>query len=159
MVIMKLQETVEQQYERFLEAAQSSSVILLHPESQLRSPLVARLLDSQDYYVLYYAMGPNDVSVESVIGGMTHDIADQSRLFGRHLNVLNAREQTDPDMLISALTREFNDIQDKPVLLILDEYDRSDEADDVQVFVEALSNHLPASSRIVINSRTMPRLP
>ncbi|MCC6613573.1 MAG: bacterial transcriptional activator domain-containing protein [Anaerolineae bacterium] len=90
---------------------------------------------------------------------MTHDIADQSRLFGRHLNVLNAREQADTGMLISALVREFDDIQDKPVLLILDEYDRSDEADDVQVFVEALSNQLPDHSRIVINSRTMPRLP
>ncbi|MBE0690406.1 MAG: hypothetical protein IH587_09840 [Anaerolineae bacterium] len=156
---MKLQETIERQYERILEAAESSRVILLHPDSRLRSPLVARLLDSQDYHVLYYAMGPDDVSVESVIGGMTHDIADQNRLFGRHLNVLNAREQADTDTLISALVREFNDVQDKPVLLILDEYDRSDEADDVQVFIESLSNQLSNHSRIVINSRTMPRLP
>lgn len=156
---MNLQESIEQQYERFLEAAQSSKIILLHPDSRLRSPLVARLLDSQDYHVLYYAMGPDDVSVDSVVGGMSHDIAEQSRLFGRHLNVLSVREQADVPTLISALVREFVDIQDRNVLLILDEYDRSDEADDVQDFVELLSGQLPEHSRVVINSRTMPRLP
>ena len=44
-------------------------------------------------------------------------------------------------------------------VLILDEYDRSDTADDIQWFIERLTAHLPENCRLVINSRTLPRLP
>lgn len=156
---MKMREIVERNYERFLEVVADTKVVLLHPDSRFRSPLVARLLDSTDYHVLYYALGPDDISVDSLIGGMTHDLPSQRRLFGRHLNMLSADEQGDLGRLIAAFNRELNDVNDKPVLLVLDEYDHSDSADDVQYFVERLSVSLPDHVRIVINSRTMPRLP
>jgi hypothetical protein len=54
---------------------------------------------------------------------------------------------------------ELAALSDKPLLLILDEYDRSDEADDVQLFIEHLIQELPPNCRIVINSRRLPRLP
>jgi DNA-binding SARP family transcriptional activator len=117
------------------------------------------MLDSNDYHVLYYALGPDDISVESVVSGMTHDLPNQRTLFGRHLNMLDMQGQSNLSDLIQAFSREMADMQDRPVLLVLDEYDRSDSADDVQYFVEQLSQHLPDHVRIVINSRTMPRLP
>jgi DNA-binding SARP family transcriptional activator len=45
------------------------------------------------------------------------------------------------------------------VLLVLDEYDRSDTSDDVQAFMTALAGRLPARTTVLINSRTTPRLP
>ncbi len=44
-------------------------------------------------------------------------------------------------------------------MLILDEYDRTDGADDIQAFVEQVVLRAPAHCRLVINSRTLPRLP
>ncbi|MDX2139618.1 MAG: BTAD domain-containing putative transcriptional regulator [Chloroflexota bacterium] len=157
--MMKLNDTVERSYQHFQEVAQRANVILLHPAGRFRSPLVACLIESGDYEVLYYALGPDDISVESIIAGMTHDLANQRPLFGRHLNMLSAEEQADPERLVTAVARELAEIQGKPPLLVLDEYDRSDIADDVQIFVEKLASHLPANCRVVINSRSMPRLP
>jgi DNA-binding SARP family transcriptional activator len=157
--MMKLNDTVERSYQHFQEVAQRANIILLHPAGRFRSPLVARLIESGDYQVLYYALGPDDISVESIIAGMTHDLANQRPLFGRHLNMLSVQEQADPERLVTAFAHELADMSGKPLLLVLDEYDRSDVADDVQVFVEKLAAHLPATCRVVINSRTMPRLP
>jgi DNA-binding SARP family transcriptional activator len=156
---MNMREAVEQSYARFLAAASEAKVILLHPDSRLRSPLVVRLLDSTAYTVLYYAMGADDLSVDSVVSGMTHDLPNQHKLFGRHLNMLSDQERSDLDRLIEALLKDLAGVLSKPLLLILDEYDRCDPADDVQVFVERLCAALPDDYRIVINSRTMPRLP
>jgi DNA-binding SARP family transcriptional activator len=143
----------------FWETAQQSKVILLHPSSRLRSPLVARLLDEPAYHTLYYAMGPDDLSVESVVTGLIHGMANQMPLFGRHLSMLRRDEFSNPDTVIPALQRELLDIRDKQIVLIIDEYDRCDSADDVQIFFEALAAHLPDHCWLVINSRTMPRLP
>jgi DNA-binding SARP family transcriptional activator len=156
---MGLHEQLDHLYQRFQEVAQESNLIVLHPASRLRSPLVARLIDSTDYHVLYYAMGADDLSVESLVMGMTHQIVNNRPLFGRHFYTLGAKQQGDIDAVVEALCREMRDITDKPVLLILDEYDRSDPADDVQVFIERLSAHLPDHCWLVINSRTLPRLP
>jgi DNA-binding SARP family transcriptional activator len=156
---MRLHEQLEQTFQRFLEVVQEAQVIVLHPSSRLRSLLVARLLDAQEFHILYYAMGADDLSIESVVMGMTHQIANSRPLFGRHLYSMSAQQQGDIDAVVEALRRELLGINDKPVVFILDEYDRSDPADDVQVFVERLSASLPDHCRLVINSRTMPRLP
>ena len=156
---MRLRENVTSLYKRFLAAAEETRVILLHPESHYRSPLVARILESEEYHVLYYALGPDDIDVEAFVNGMTHDLSNQRPLFGRHLNVLGWQDRSDPEQVIEAFIRELMDIQEKPVILVLDEYDRSDSADDVQQLIYHLSGRLPEHCRIVINSRTMPRLP
>lgn len=156
---MRFYEQLERTHQRFLEVTHEAKVIVLHPASRLRSPLVARLLDSQDYHVLYYAMGADDLSIESVVMGMTHQIANNRPLFGRHLFTLSPTQQRDIEAVVEALRHELLDIADKPVLFILDEYDRSDPADDVQEFVERLSARLPEQCWLVINGRTLPRLP
>ncbi len=146
-------------YASFVAALSQASLIVLHPESQLRTPLIASLLESSEYRILYYALGHDDVSVESLIMGLTHEISYQYPLFGRHLNMVGVGAAHDQSALIDAVYQEMTAMADKPVILILDEYDRSDTADDVQVFVEKLSERLPDNCHIVINGRTLPRLP
>jgi hypothetical protein len=99
---MRLHEQLEQTFQRFLEVVQEAQVIVLHPSSRLRSLLVARLLDAQEFHILYYAMGADDLSIESVVMGMTHQIANSRPLFGRHLYSMSAQQQGDIDAVVEA---------------------------------------------------------
>jgi DNA-binding SARP family transcriptional activator len=146
-------------YSKFALAIEQTRLVVLHPESQFRTPLIAQLLESNDFRVLYYALGPDDVSVESLVSGLGHQLSYQYPLFGRHLNMVNLVGVQAESDLIRAMHDELAALSDKPLLLILDEYDRSDEADDVQLFIEHLVQDLPPNCRIVINSRRLPRLP
>lgn len=143
----------------FVVALEQTSLVVLHPASQFRTPMIAQLLERTDYRILYYALGHDDTSVESLVNGLAHELSYQYPLFGRHLNMVSLGAESESLSLVSALCDEVASLADKPLLLILDEYDRSDEADDIQVFVERLSDALPANCHIIINSRTLPRLP
>jgi two-component SAPR family response regulator len=63
------------------------------------------------------------------------------------------------DVILENFVLELSELSDEPYLLILDEYDRSDVADDIHRFVEHLADYLPENCRLVLNSRTLPRLP
>jgi DNA-binding SARP family transcriptional activator len=156
---MKLHDLIERSYQAFLEQATNARVILLHPRSRYRSVLVARLINDPNIRVFYYAMGPDDINVNSFLSGITHDLANQHPTFGRHINILPESDYSNFDLLLQTFARDLSEISDEPFILILDEYDRSDSADDVQMFVERLINYIPENSRLVINSRTLPRLP
>ncbi len=156
---MHLHELIDQSYAAFQQQSAHARVILLHPHSRYRSVLVARLINSPDVTVFYYAMGPDDISIESFLSGITHDIANQYPTFGRHLHMLSPEASTNVETLLDTFARDLAEISDKDYFLVLDEYDRSDLADDVQMFVEQLVTRLPSNCRLVINSRTLPRLP
>jgi DNA-binding SARP family transcriptional activator len=104
-------------------------------------------------------MGPDDINVQSFLTGITHDLANQHPTFGRHTNILPQNAYENFDLLLKTFAQDLAEIADEPYLLILDEYDRSDSADDIQMFVEKLVAYLPDNCRLVINSRTLPRLP
>lgn len=156
---MKLHDLLQRSYETFQEKSPSARVILLHPNSRYRSMLVAKLISSDEHNVFYYAMGPDDLNLPSFLSGITHDLANQHPMFGRHLNMLPAEAYGDLTTLLTTFARDLAEIDDKPYLLILDEYDRSDSADDVQTFIEKLVAYMPENCQLVINSRTLPRLP
>lgn len=156
---MKLHDLIDQSYQTFRDQSAGAQVVLLHPRGRYRSVLVARLINAPELRVFYYAMGPDDINVSSFLSGLIHDLAGQYPMFGRHLSILTPDEQADTDTLVGALAQDLNEVSTEPFLLILDEYDRSDSADDVQVFVERLIGRLPAHCKLVINSRTLPRLP
>jgi two-component SAPR family response regulator len=61
--------------------------------------------------------------------------------------------------LLDTFARDLAELHDEPFLIVLDEYDRSDSADDIQMFIERLVKKLPDHCKIVVNSRTLPRLP
>ena len=85
---MNLQHHIEQAYQTFLGQLQDTQVLLLHPESLYRSVLVARLINSPDHNVFYYALGPDDIELPSFLYSIIHDLAVQHPTFGRHLNML-----------------------------------------------------------------------
>lgn len=156
---MKLHALLEQAYQAFCEESANAQVVLLHPRSRYRSVLVAQLINTPTLRTFYYAMGPDDINVSSFLAGITHDLAVQHPMFGRHISMLTPSERADLDTVVGAFVQDLSEISAEPFLLILDEYDRSDSADDVQMFVERLIEHLPAHCKLVINSRTLPRLP
>ena len=156
---MRLHDLIEQSYQNFKHKSEDARVILLHPRSRYRSVLVAKLINSPDFKVFYYALGPDDINLNSFLSGITHDLANQHPTFGRHINILPPGDRENFDVLLETFARDLTEMSDEPFMLILDEYDRSDSADDVQMFVEKLIDILPANCRVVINSRTLPRLP
>ncbi|HVU10928.1 MAG TPA: BTAD domain-containing putative transcriptional regulator [Phototrophicaceae bacterium] len=156
---MNLYAIVEQIYETFKSYLDNTRTILLHPNSRFRSVLLAHLLNSSDYKTFYYALGPDDISVPSFLDGITHDIANQNPMFGRHINMLEPEDYNNLGKLLDTFIQDLADLSPEPYILILDEYDRSDVADDIQWFIERTIARMPAHCRIVINSRTLPRLP
>ncbi len=156
---MKLHDLIEQSYQNFREQAENARVILLHPRSRYRSVLVAKLINSPDLKVFYYALGPDDINLKSFLSGITHDLANQHPTFGRHINILPPNAAQDIDQLLSTFAQDLSEMSDEPFMFVLDEYDRGDSADDVQKFVSKLVGLLPDHCKLVINSRTLPRLP
>jgi DNA-binding SARP family transcriptional activator len=61
-------------------------------------------------------------------------------------------------MIIDCFVQELEEMSGESFVLILDEYDRSDAADDLQRLIERLAIALPKNCHLVINSRTLPRI-
>ncbi len=156
---MNLTGIIDHVYATFQEYLEDARVVLLHPESRYRSMLVAQLINSPEYRVFYYAMGPDDISVPSFLDGITHDVANQNPMFGRHINMLEPEDYDNLETLLDTFLKDLAELSDDSYIMILDEYDRSDVADDIQWFIERMIARLPENCRLVINSRTLPRLP
>jgi DNA-binding SARP family transcriptional activator len=156
---MELNKLIGASYGAFQDRAADARVILLHPESHYRSMLVAQLMREPDFRVYYYAMGPDDINVRAFLAGITHDLANQHPTFGRYLNRIHFEDAGNGEDLLDAFVADLADLSEEPFLLILDEYDRTDGADDIQAFIEQTILRLPAHCRMVISSRTLPRLP
>jgi len=159
---MKLNELIEKSYQTFQDHVGDAQVILLHPNSRYRSVLVAKLIHEPQMKTYYYALGPGDINLETFISSITHDLATQHPTFGRHINMVSSEvyDESNEDYgeILEMFHKDLAELSDEPYLLILDEYDRSDGADDIQRFVELLADHLPPNCRLVINTRTLPRI-
>lgn len=156
---MVLNDLINVSYQMFKERTVDASVALLHPDSRYRSMLVAKLMNDPDLQVYYYAMGPDDVNVRAFLAGITHDLANQHPTFGRYLNQVKFDVEGNEDDLLNAFVADLSDLSADPLILILDEYDRTDGADDIQAFVEQVILRIPAHCQLVISSRVLPRLP
>jgi DNA-binding SARP family transcriptional activator len=158
-----LSDSINTVFESFLYHSRNARIVLLHPYSRYRSVLVARIVHAPELNTFYYALGPDDLNVQSFLSGMTHDLANQHPTFGRHVNMLpqEAWDETDKhfELLLDTFARDVSELSDQRFYFILDEYDRSDTADDIQQFVEGLVMRLPDNCCIILNSRTLPRLP
>ncbi|MDZ4765010.1 MAG: bacterial transcriptional activator domain-containing protein [Chloroflexota bacterium] len=155
---MNFSPIIEQIYAHFCSITDVHA-ILLHPRSRYRSLLVARLVSDPELRSFYYALSHNDIRLDSFVTGLMNEIAAQFPLFGYHLNQLSGTDWNDFSQLLSAFTADLAELGNEPFLLILDEYDYTDTADAIQTFVEGLIIRIPSHGKIVINSRTLPRLP
>lgn len=151
---------VQDSYDTLLESAGGAKIILLHPKSKYRSLVVAKLLSEAPRPVFYYSMGPYDVNVNSFLAGFAHDLANQHPTFGRHLYQLGIEtNQVEYKTLLESIYKDLDELSDQPYFLVLDEFDASENADDVQEFLEDVLMKLPPNCQVIINSRTLPRMP
>lgn len=134
-------------------------LLLIHPKSRYRTLLIAALLNDPPLPIYYYGLGTDDTSLPQLLTGMIHDLAEQQPAFGRHVNQARSRAPDDIPALAEAFANDLAELTDEDHLLILDEYDRADEAEDVQAFFASLLENLAPHCHVLINARTLPRLP
>ena len=155
---MSLNAVLQDIYQAFQSNAADARVVLLHATSRYRTALLSRLLSDPELRVYYYALSTNDVDVRSFLAGFTHDLAEQIPAFGAHVNQTGL-DAGDPDALLDAFIADLDELSEAPYLLILDEFDRADIADDLQSFLESVVEKMPPQCRLVISGRGLPRLP
>lgn len=160
---MNLHGHIQPSYQSFLDYSANAKIILLHPSGRYRSVLLARLTGDSSINTFYYALGLDDINLRNFLTSITHDLSNQHPTFGRHLNLLSKAVHDDPykhfDIVLHTFIKELEELSDDTYYFIFDEFDRADGADDIQRFVEQLSHHLPFRCKIILNSRTLPRMP
>lgn len=160
---MNIRGRVQPALDIFNRYAADAKLILLHPTNKLRNVLLASLIGDPDIRTFYYSLDLDDINLANFITSFTHSMSSQQATFGRHINLLQSNVLKDPykhfDGVMRAFVSEFSELHDGEYFFILDEFDRADRADDVQRFIERLSHHLPERCKLVINTRTLPRMP
>ncbi len=156
---MSLKELVAPSIETLAAHFAKNKLLLIHPSSRYRTLLIAALLDEPPAPLYYYSLGIRDNSLAQFLTGLAHDLADQSLTFGRHLNQARTGAPDDIPALVDALAADLRDLNQEDYLLIIDEFDRGDAVPEIQTFVEQLLDKLPEQCHLLINSRTLPRLP
>ena len=160
---MNLHDHIQPSYQSFLNYSENAKIILLHPSGRYRSVLLARLTGDSNINTFYYALGLDDINLRNFLTSIMHDLSNQHPTFGRHLNLLPKAVHDDPysnfEVVLQTFIKELVELSDETYFFIFDEFDRSDSADDIQRFIEQLSHHLPMRCKIILNSRTLPRMP
>lgn len=160
---MQLHEKIQRAYSALLEQAFNSPTLLLHPRSKYRSVLVAKLIQDESIVTFYYALSPDDKNLRTFIESLSHEMISQHPTFGRHLNQLSAKVydnvEANMSQILHKFAQELSELSNKPFLFVFDEYDRSDDADDIHRFIELLVDILPENCHLILNSRNLPRLP
>jgi DNA-binding SARP family transcriptional activator len=154
---MSLETVANELYSAFAEHSAGARVVLLHAGSRYRTVLLSRLLNDPDIHSFYYAMGPDDTDTEAFLAGLTHDVAEQVPTFGAQVYRMGF-DHENSDELAAVLAQDVAELSDDPFLLILDEFDQAPISDDLQQLLERLVEHLPEHCKLVISSRTLPRL-
>ena len=160
---MSIKLHIKPAYEAFLQFAGESKIVLLHPSSRFRTLVVARLLGDSLYKTYYYALDVDDINLFNFLTGIIRGLSKQHSAFGRLLSLLPQNVLDNPyrhlDLVLRTFLDELAEFADGEFFLVLDEFDRADAADDVHRFVERLSHMAPDRCTIVLNGRTLPRLP
>lgn len=136
-----------------------NKLMLIHPSSRHRTLLVAALIQDPPCPVYYFSLSTNDVSLGQFLSSLTHDLADQHSTFGNNLNDVRKEQLDNYEALSQAAAADLRDLDDDDYILVIDEYDRADTVPEVQTFVEHLLGVLPENCHLLINSRSLPRLP
>lgn len=159
--MMNQHELIDKAYDTLKQTQEH--VILLHPNSRYRSLLLAKLLNDPSVNSYYYALDPDDINVHALVESMTRALSSQYPLFGRFLNLqpeeIFRKFTSNEELVMTTFARELASLTDQPFYLLMDEYDRSDYSDDIHRFVELLAEYLPPNCTLILNGRTLPRLP
>lgn len=156
---MSVKELVTPSVEALSTHFSDSKLLLIHPSGRYRTLIIAALVENPPCPLYYYGVGIEDVGLSQFLTGLTHDLAGQSPAFGRYLNEARNRDPDDIVQLATALSKDLGEVNREDYLLILDEYDRTDNIQEIQALMAHLLDLIPQNCHILINSRTLPRLP
>ena len=160
---MSIHGRVQPALEVFNRYAADAKIVLLHPTNRLRNVLLACLIGDPDIHSFYYSFDLDDINLLNFMTSFTDGMSRQHATFGRHINLLQSKVLKNPykylDDVLRAFVSELSELHDGEYYLILDEFDRADRADDVLRLIERLSHVLPERCKLVINTRTLPRMP
>lgn len=154
-----LDDVLTPSYDAVRDNFESNKLLLIHPHSRYRTLLIATLLNKPPAPLYYYGLGAEDSSLPQLLSGLVRTLADQQPTFGRHVGQARNRAPDDIPAIAAAFAADLGELDDQDYLLILDEYDRADEVQDVQAFFAALLDHLPSKCHLLVNARTLPRFP
>ena len=138
-------------YQRFLEFYPDRKLLLLHPAVRERGLFMAQLLTTPPCPLFYYGLSIEDTTLPRFIDGFFRQLG--------HGSVNFELESEDTRELVSYLVQQLAELPHDNYLIVFDEYDRADSIPEIQDFVEYLLEDLPDNIHLLINSRTLPRLP
>ncbi len=156
---MSVRPILERINAQFNHYTSQTRVTLFHPASRYRSPFIAYLHETATCPLFYYGLGQDDANLESFVRALTYRIALSEPLFGAHVNALEDSDWSQTSVVANAFLTDLRQLDFERYMLILDDYDRSDSSDQVQRFLEKLITELPPQCHLILNSRTIPRLP
>jgi DNA-binding SARP family transcriptional activator len=156
---MTLKAVLSDIYDAFQYHATDARLILLHAASRYRIALISRLLTDQNIKVFYYAMDTDDQDVRAFLGGFTHDVSELVPTFGMNVNQVPYTRGDDLGPMLEAFVKDLAELGDGPFFILLDEFDRADVGDDLQLFFERLLDYMPEHCRIIMSGRSLPRMP
>jgi len=149
--------------EKFQEYASTTRAVILSPTSKYANPLIARLLNHNQYTALYYSPSPDDTDFPTFIDNMIRAFIDQHDFFGRYTSLAHLEwHRGMPAFRVAALDgiiHDLNLLTDRKILLIIDDFDHVAHADDIQRFLEDLALRLPENCLLVVNGRAKLRFP
>ncbi|MDE2635832.1 MAG: hypothetical protein OXI30_05665, partial [Chloroflexota bacterium] len=93
---MGIGEQTQSAYAEFLRVAADAKIILLHPQSPMRSLMMAKLLADGNVATLYYALDVDDINLRDFLTGITGSLSRQHVTFGRQMNLLPKRVLDEP---------------------------------------------------------------
>lgn len=132
-------------------------LLLIHPSSRHHTLLIAAILNNPFSPVVYYSISSDDNTLSALISNLSRAIGEQGHTFGMGIPRLDP--PLDYMSLAASVSDELKKMFNQEYIFILDEYDRIDGNEEIEHFFEELILSLPSQCHILINSRTLPRLP
>ncbi len=160
--VQKQVENLSQENQSFTQSVVEYSVVLLHPHYTYRSLLVAHLLDDTSQKNFVYNFSPHDTLLSAFLGRFIREMAQQTPLFGRYFNEQSMQKLEQGGTILEAVhsfAQELEALSDTPYVLLFEAFDYAEVSDDIYPFIVLLAYHIPPQCTIVINARTMPRMP
>lgn len=148
---------------QFQEQTRHTRAVILAPESKHADALIARLLYHPEYTSLYYALSVNDTDLSTFLDNLIRAFSESHPRFGRYTSVAQLTWHNGitafREAVILGILRDLSELTSHRVLLILDDFDHAEQAEDIQHFLEELASRLPDHCLMIFNGRRQPRLP
>ncbi len=133
-------------------------VLVSAPPGYGKTSLLVDYVEETDFPVCWYRVDESDADpaafFEYCISSLRQRYPEAG---GRTLAMLRAQPPLDIEAVVGSLVNEIHEQVGEFFLFILDDYQKLDGANLVNVAVDALLNYLPDNCQVVVSSRTLPK--